>query len=294
MTINAKGQAAVKYTRVGVDPALRNGYNIVIMIIDTHTHAFPDALAPRAMESLSASAEVEPFTDGTCAGVRASMRRAGVDISVIAPIATKPSQVRSINRWAAEVSRENDDLICFGSIHPDQDDWQSEIDMLVADGVKGVKFHPDYQLFFVDEPRLNPIYRALADAGLIVLFHAGVDIGLPPPVHCTPDRLAKVLDEVSNLTIIAGHMGGYQCWDEVYQYLTGRDLYFDTSYSLTDMGAESMTSMIRAHGLHRVMFATDSPWTDQAAELEGIRALDLTSDEIEAVLGGNASRLLGL
>ena len=90
------------------------------------------------------------------------------------------------------------------------------------------------------------------------------------------------------------HMGGYKCWDDVQRYLTGRDLYFDTSYSLADLGADAMALMIRAHGVERVMFGTDAPWTEQAAEVKGIRALDLTEKEIEAVLGGNAKRLLGV
>ena len=264
------------------------------MLVDIHAHAFPDALAPRAMEVLSGNSGLQPSTDGTCSGLQISMNTAGIDLSVIAPIATKPSQVRGINAWAADVNSSNDDLICFGTLHPDQDDWQPEIEQMVASGIKGVKVHPDYQLFYVDEPRLIPIYQAIAHAGLILLFHAGVDIGLAPPVHCTPDRLAKALDAVPELVVIAAHMGGYKCWDDVQRYLTGRDLYFDTSYSLADLGADAMASMIRAHGVERVMFGTDAPWTEQAAEVNGIRALDLTEKEIEAVLGGNAKRLLGV
>jgi len=264
------------------------------MIIDIHTHCFPDALAQRALEVLTANCEVPAILDGTCSGLRASMREAEVDRSAIMPIATKPSQARSINSWAADMNRRYDDLICFGSIHPKQDDISAEIDRLVADGIRGVKFHPDYQEFFVDEPELVPMYRALADAGLIVLFHAGVDIGLPPPVHCTPDRLARVLDAVPDLTVIAAHMGGYMCWEDVEKHLVGRDLYFDSSYSLADMGPEAMTALMKAHGVDKILFGTDSPWTDQAAEIAGIRALCLSEDEIEAVLGGNAARLLGL
>lgn len=261
------------------------------MIIDIHAHCFPDALAPRALEVLTHNCDVKPYTDATCGGLRESMRIAGVDKSAIMPIATKPGQARSINQWAKEISSE--DIISFGSLHPAQDDLQAEIDRLVADGIPGVKFHPDYQEFFVDDPSLVPMYRALADAGLIVLFHAGVDIGLPPPVHCPPDRLARVLDAVPDMTVIAAHMGGYQCWDGVKHYLVGRDVYFDTSYSLADLGPERMTALIKAHGADKILFGTDSPWTDQKAEIEGIRALDLSEEEKTAILGGNAERVLG-
>jgi len=262
------------------------------MIIDIHTHAFPDELAERAMAVLTGNSNVTPYTDGTCAELRSSTQRAGIDLAAVMPIATKPSQAGSINRWAAEINRHNGNLICFGSLHPMQDDWREEISRLVAEGIPGIKLHPDYQQFFVDDPELFPIYNALADAGLILLFHAGVDIGLPPPVHCTPARLARVLDAAPDLTIIAAHMGGYSCWDDVERYLVGRELYFDTSYSMADLGAERMTDLIHAHGAGRILFGTDSPWTDQSAEVANIRALPLTDDEKAAILGGTALRLL--
>lgn len=262
------------------------------MIIDIHTHAFPDELAPRALAALTSNCDVPPLTDGTIAGLRASMRQAGMDKAAVMPIATKPAQVRAINQWAADISRQYDDIISFGTLHPMLEDWLAEIDRLVADGIRGVKFHPDYQQFFVDDPIMISLYMALAHAGLVVLFHAGVDIGLPPPVHCTPERLAAVLDAVPELTIIAAHMGGYDMWDDVEKYLVGRDVYFDTSYSMADLGPERMTSLIRSHGVDKILFGTDSPWTDQAAEVAGIRALAFSDEEIEAVLGGNAERLL--
>lgn len=262
------------------------------MIIDFHTHAFPDEIAPRAMEALSKCSGVAPHTDGTLGGLSDSMRKAGICKSVVAPIATKPAQVASITRWAAEMNRQHDNVVCLGSLHPDQDDWRPDIEQLVAAGIPGVKFHPDYQLFFVDEARVTPMYCSIADAGLFVLFHAGVDIGLPPPVHCTPDRLARVLDAVPDLAIIAAHMGGYKCWDDVERYLAGRDLFFDTCYTFADLGMQRMTALIKAHGPERVLFGTDSPWTDQAAEVANIRALPLDPVEIDAILGGNAQRLL--
>ncbi|MCE5200101.1 MAG: amidohydrolase family protein [Armatimonadota bacterium] len=262
------------------------------MIIDIHAHCFPDELAPRAVATLADRSNTIPYTDGTVAGLRASMHHAGVDKSAVVPIATKPTQVRSINRGAVETSRQFDDLICFGTLHPKQDDWQAEIDYLVSNGIPGIKLHPDYQDFYVDDPTLTPMFSALADAGLIVLFHAGVDIGLPPPVHCIPSGLARLMDTVPNLTIIAAHMGGYARWDEVEEYIVGRDIYFDTSYSRADLGVERMVDMIKTHGTDKILFGTDSPWTDQATEIEGIRALSLSSDEINAILGGNALRLL--
>ncbi|OPZ86380.1 MAG: Amidohydrolase [bacterium ADurb.Bin429] len=264
------------------------------MIIDIHTHTFPDALTERAIAQLSARAGVPAYTDGTCDGLRASMARAGVGVSCVMPVATKPAQVRAINAWAAEVNARCADLICFGVLYPGAEGWEAEIAQLVADGIRGVKLHPDYQDFFVDEPRAIELFRAIADAGLILLVHAGVDIGLPPPTHCPPDRLARALDAAPNLTVIAAHMGGFRQWEDVHYYLAGRDLYLDTCYTLPELGPEPMTALIRAHGPERVLFGTDSPWADQAADIAALRALPLTETEHTAILSENARRLLGL
>lgn len=261
------------------------------MIIDIHTHIFPDELAERALARLVANARIPAYTDGTAACLRASMRRAGIARAALMPIATKPSQVRTINAGAATLNASYPEFIAFGTLHPAQQDWEEEIARLVADGIPGIKLHHDYQETFVDDARFLPMYRALADADRVVLMHAGVDIGLPPPVHCPPERLARVLDAVPNLTVIAAHMGGYACWDGVEQYLIGRNLYLDTSFSLTDLGIERMTALMRAHGTDKVLFGTDSPWTDQQAEVAAISALPLNAEEIMGILGGNAERL---
>jgi len=262
------------------------------MIIDIHTHTFPDALAARAVAALAEKAQVPALTDGTNAGLRASMRQAGIDLSVVAPIATKPSQVRAINAWAAEVNRAGDGLLALGTLHPALTDWGVEINRLVADGIPGIKMHHDYQDAFVDDPTQFPMFHALAEAGRFILLHAGVDIGLPPPVHCTPERLARVLDAVPELVVIAAHMGGYAQWDAVEAYLVGRNLYFDTSYSQVDLGAARFTALIRSHGPARILFGTDSPWTDPATELASLRALPLPADQLAAITGGNAQQLL--
>lgn len=264
------------------------------MVIDFHTHTFPDSLAERAVAALADRARIAPHTDGTCASLVASMQRAGIDYAVTVPVATRPSQVRGINVLAMETRRRYPALFPFGSLHPAQEDWAEEIARMAGDGIRGVKFHPDYQDFFVDAAGMLPVYRRLAAHDMIVLFHAGVDIGLPPPVHCPPERLARVLDAVPELTIVAAHMGGYQCWEAVETLLAGRPIYFDTCYSLADLGAERMLHLIRAHGATRILFGTDSPWTGQAVELALMRQLGLTPNELQAVLGGNAARLLQL
>lgn len=262
------------------------------MIIDIHTHTFPDSLAARAIVTLTGKAQIPAYTDGTVSNLKSSMKAAGIDICVLQHIATKPEQTVNVNRWAVDV--QDADIISFGSIHPEFADWKSEIRRLAASGIKGVKFHPEYQDFYVDDKKLFLIYDALCEAGLIILFHAGEDLGFPPPCHCTPPRLSKVLDTFPGAKIIAAHMGGFRYWDEVEEYLLGRDIYLDSSFALNDMTPERMVDLIKAHGTDKILFGTDSPWTDQAREVAKIKSLNLAGEELDAIFSGNAKQLLDL
>jgi len=262
------------------------------MIIDIHTHCFPDKLARKAVPLLAQRAGIPAYTDGTLTGLKKSMHNAEISTCVLQPIATKPSQTVSINRWAAGIQDER--VISFGTIHPDYPHWKDEIKWLVSTGIKGVKFHPDYQDYFVDDERVFPIYEAIFKQEMIVLFHAGIDVGLPTPCHCTPKRLKNVLDRFHGSCIIAAHMGGYKCWDEVRKLLLGKDIYFDTSYSLKDLGLPTMEKMIKEHGVEKILFGSDSPWTDQSNEIQQIKSMNLTGTEIDLILGDNAKQLLRL
>jgi predicted TIM-barrel fold metal-dependent hydrolase len=262
------------------------------MIIDFHVHCFADELAQRAVEVLVGVGGLPARSDGTVSGIRSSMKKAGVDKSVLLSIATKPQQTTKINQWAASIQA--DDIIPFGTLHPDFGDWKAELARIRSDGLKGVKFHPDYQQFYVNDPKMYPIYEKAAELGLVVIFHAGLDIGLPPPYHCTPERLQQVVREFRGTTFVAAHMGGYAYWDEVERYLAGEDLYFDTSFGLQSMKREQFDRIASLHGYDKLLFATDSPWEDQTEEVERLRGAMLSERLEKAVLGENAAKLLGL
>ncbi len=260
------------------------------MVVDFHVHCFPDSLAPRALTALAESGGVKPWLDGTIGGLKASMKESGIGKAVVLPVATKASQTPKINQWAAQA--QGDGIIAFGTIHPGYGEWKEELSKIKELGLKGIKMHPDYQGFFVDAAEMFPIYEQAFELGLIILFHAGVDIGLPEPYHCTPAMLKKVIETFPGGKVVAAHFGGYLYWDEVEKYLVGTNIYFDTSFSIGAMGSDRARRMILSHGYEKVLFATDSPWTSQARELERIRGLGLEKEVEEAVLGLNALKLL--
>lgn len=261
-------------------------------VVDFHTHGFPDRIATKAMAALEDNYRVPSYSDATLDGLRRSMAAAGIGHSVVLSVATSPAQVRSITDWAA--ANLAPDLVIFGSLHPDLDDPAAEIARMKELGLRGVKFHSEFQGFHPDEERMFPIYEALRDAGMIVFFHAGNEILPLPVIRATPGRIRRVLDAFPGMTVIAAHMGSYLQWDEVGEFLVGRDLYFDTSFCLHKLGTQRFLDLLRAHGAQRVLFGTDSPWSDQSAALTGIRALPLTDEERRLIFHENALRLLGL
>ena len=110
------------------------------MIIDFHTHVYPDKIASRTMEALQSHApQVTAYTNGTVEGLRQSMRQAGIDYSVILPVATRKGQFDTVNRFARQINDTYDDLISFGGIHPDDDDIAGKLQFLRDSGFKGIK-----------------------------------------------------------------------------------------------------------------------------------------------------------
>ena len=276
------------------------------MIIDFHTHVYPDAMAERIMAALGNVPGVQGHTDGTLSGLLASMTAAGVDKSVILPVNTRKGQFDSITKFALAINEQYDNLISFGGIHPDDDDPEEKLTYLKELGFKGIKIHPDYTETFIDDERYIRIVTAAQELGLLVVTHAGKDPAYDV-VHCPPERARDLLDTVDDLTafdepfMIFAHLGGNRLLADVEKYLVGQNCYIDISCSFSDLGNfsdatdEDVVRVIKNHGADKILFATDSPWNDQKAYIARFKALPgLTDKEKEMILGGNAQRILGL
>ncbi len=264
------------------------------MVIDFHTHAFPDAIAERAIAGLiKASGGIfPPCSDGTLARLIDKMKEFGVDRSVIQPVVTKPSQTESLNLWARGCECER--ITAFGGIHPDTDDYKRDIDFVASLGLCGLKFHCEYQNFVVDEPRMLKIYDYAFEKGLIVLHHAGFDPAFSAPFRSSPKMFKNVIKEMRGGTLIAAHLGGQSQWDEVEEYLVGEDIYLDSSMGQKYYSPEQFSRIVRGHGADKILFGSDSPWSRADEDIALIRASSLTEDEKEKILAGNAKRLLKL
>lgn len=270
------------------------------MIIDFHTHIFPDKIAERTLEKLSGIAHLTPTMNGTIDGILDSMEKSGVDVSVILPIVTNTRQFDSIFRFAVHINetcsqKNGPRLISFGSVHPDADDYKEQLRMIHREGFAGIKLHPTYQNTFFDDIRYLRIIDAASELGLSILVHAGEDALTPGQVYCSPDMILKVLDETAPPRLIAAHMGSNENYEEAEAKLCGRKLYLDTSYSIMHMPREQFVRMVHIHGADKVLFGTDAPWTSQKECVEALEDMSgLSEKEKQQILCENAAVLLGI
>ena len=283
------------------------------MIVDIHAHTFPDAIAAATVGKLQAAAHIRPFTDGTISALSASMRAAGIAYTVNLPVATSPQQVTQINDTAARINAHTREtgVLSFGAMHPDFDGWHDELARVAALGIRGIKLHPPYQGADFDDIRYLRILNRAGELDLVVLTHAGLDIGLPDADRATPRMIRRAIDATGFAPLICAHMGGWRQWDAVAELLPDTGVYLDTSFSLgrvtpngdgypwteaglSLMGEAQFLRLVRTFGAARILFGTDSPWGAQPDAVERFQRLPLTDAEQAAIFGGNAAQILGL
>lgn len=219
------------------------------------------------------------------------MKKAGIHLSLFSRITTRPEQVEPVNRWLHGNMRE--EMWPMAAFHPDSPVGPEDLQALMAMGFKGVKLHLDYQGIDADDRRMYPFYEAAQMSGIPVLFHAGLDRGLPPPVRATPERLRKINRAFPHLVMIAAHMGGEDNYDETEAFLLGTDIYLDTAFVLRIMDMRILERFFSKHPIERFLFGSDSPFTDQSTELDFLLNLPfLTQDAKEKIAGQNAAELL--
>ncbi len=263
------------------------------MLIDFHTHAYTDALAERAMSTLMHTADIAAYTNGTISDLSEKLTSWNIDYGVMLPIATKPSQQKKINDWAAEVNGGR--IISYGTVHPYAEDLIEEIHRLKDLGLKGIKLHPDYQGVYLFDDKMHPLYKEAELLDLPIIIHMGYDPVCPFERHAMPYHLLEVAEKYPKLKIIGAHMGGMKSWEEVYYYICGiKNIWLDTSYTSGEIVKDIMLKIIKKHGADRILFGSDLPWHKPEMELALIEELGLSSEEKEKIYYKNAVDLLKL
>lgn len=299
------------------------------MIIDFHTHVFPDTLAEYAVAKLAENARARNYLAGTANALRHSMQQSGIDYSVLLPVATKPQQQEKINYIAMEINEHSAEtgLISFGSVHPENKNCRRVLRELAQNGIKGIKLHPVAQQTDFDDISYLRIVDYACENNLIILIHAGYDISYPQRSHSTLRHIVPALDKLQPEKLVLAHMGGWGEWNEVENFIAGRNVWLDTAFTFLPilpapgacrtpeetplLSAEQFLRILRRHGTHRILFGTDSPWSDQRESINFLNSLSsthnidaspdwklssksLTPEELSDILGNNAADLLGL
>ena len=280
------------------------------MIIDFHTHVFPDKISAAVIDKLSRTSRTPAFSDGTLDGLKKSMFAAQIDLSIILPVATNKNQVEKINSSAAALNEKfsGEGVFSFASIHPDCDDYREELSRVKNHGLKGIKIHPVYQDTNLDDTKYMRILDRAAELDLIVVTHAGLDIGFPGVVRCSPQMIKRVVEAVGDFKFVAAHMGGWKNLDDVLKILSGTKIFIDTAFStdkiiprsdfvwnaddLKLLDAAQFMTFVKIFGADRILFGTDSPWTSARTAIEFIKNLPLADVDKAKILGLNAQQLL--
>lgn len=263
------------------------------MIIDFHTHTFPEKIAKKALDKLSANSGTPYYTKGTVSALKNSMERCHVDKSVLLPVVTDKSQLETINKTALNLLETEPSFIPFGGIHPDNENYREVLRMLANNGIKGIKLHPVFQNVNFDDIRYLRLVECACENDLIVTIHAGYDIGYPRDCdQAVPHRIRALIDQVHPDKLVLAHMGGWHCLDEVKQLLAGLPVYFDTAF--TQLSDADFCELVKLHGDDKILFGTDSPWADQAEDIQKLRSCELDAETIEKILWKNAAKLLKL
>ncbi len=259
-------------------------------IIDFHCHIFPEKIASKATGFVGEYYGLDMHGGGIAESLITHMGNLDIRGFLIHSSATKASQVESVNDFIAGYVKKEKLYIGFGTIHKDFENIEGEMKRIKELGLKGIKLHPDFQDFKIDQPEMDRIYQCASELGLPVLMH----VGDKNTDNSKPHRLANVLDNFPKLTVIAAHMGGYSDWDEALKYLYGRDVYFDTSSTMHAVRYEKVREMIYMHDVNKILFGSDFPiqWTSEA--LEDIYRLNLPDEDRNKILYVNAARLLDI
>ncbi|MCX5692125.1 MAG: amidohydrolase family protein [Candidatus Omnitrophica bacterium] len=261
------------------------------MIIDIHTHAWPEKVSQKARENLEQVFRVKLVGDPTLKTLLTCMDKNNIDISAVCGVATKPEQVPSINKWLFSVRSKRIKVFC--ALHPEYEDWKEELKK-IRDNGDGIKLQPEFQDFYVDDEKVFFWYEDIEKLKLPLMFHCGKELSGTMLVRSSPDRMAKIMQKFPKLKIIAAHFGGFELWDEVKKHLLGKDIYLDTSFFFHFLPKEEIKSMILSHPKDRLLFGTDFPIVDQKKDIDFLNDFDIPQDLKNRIFSLNAKNILSL
>ncbi len=278
------------------------------MIIDFHTHALPPRIKNdrrRYVERDPAFAEIyagEKVAIATADDLIVSMDREGVAVSVIVNYgwSTHELCVETNDYILESIARYPERLVGFCSVADYYEDKSlAEIERCVRGGIRGVgELRPDTQSPGRLTPEsLGPFSRLLREHNLILMTHSSDPVGhvYRGKGAATPEMLYRFIAALNGVAVVCAHWGGglpfYTLMPEVRRAL--ENVYFDTAVSPFLYRPDIYRYVKDLVGADRILFGTDYPVLPPSRLLKEIDALELSEDDRDMILSGNARRLLG-
>jgi predicted TIM-barrel fold metal-dependent hydrolase len=207
------------------------------------------------------------------------------------------------NADVAEVCAGSDGtLVGFGSVDPARPDALSRVAEIAGLGLRGVKLHPTLQDFDPGDDRWLPFFDAIAEAGLMVLTHAGTSgLGAGEPGGqglridvARPLLFDRIAARHPGMPIVLAHVGWPWHLEALAMALHKSNVYLDISGWKYRYLPEDVVREMRRRLVGQFVFGTDYPMFDPAACLEEFDALGLPEPAASRILRDNAVELLGL
>ncbi len=256
------------------------------MLIDFHTHTFPAPLAGRVVYNF---AKIRPIPSPTPENLFAHEKLAGVDRMVNLPVAFRPDTVSHVNDFAFQL--QSPTYLTLAAIHPDSPDVLEQLEELKHQGVKGVKLHPELQVFDFEDPKYKPLYNKIGDLGLITVIHSGLSFSKKVP-QLTPKVYLPMAAEFKGAPVVLAHIGGTRITEEERAIAMDLPVYVDTSLSTLLIQPDDFLRQLEGFGVERVLFGSDFPYALPEDMLTYLEALPLTPEERQSIYCDNAIRLL--
>ena len=264
--------------------------NLSGMIIDFHTHYYPDDLAYRALHGVDDVCEGD--NNGTYDGLKRAMLNAGVDRAVVLAVCNRPGHEEKINSFI--LGKTDETIIPFFSVHPYSENAPYLVRKYADLGIKGIKLHPNMQQFRLNDERLLPLCRAIRDSGIIALFHCGKPGRTATSFDVYPSDFLPLMDILDPEHTVLAHTGGYGISDSEINVLRSINVYTDLSLAASQFTPDRMKSILEFLPADRMLFGSDSPWRDIKASLDFIRCLCKNDTALQQLMHANAEKLLGL
>ncbi len=262
------------------------------MIIDFHTHVFPDNLYKKAISGMEEMSGMKAFGEGSEAGLAHELKNGTINRAVVLPVATKAAQVETINRY--NITKKYDNIYFLGAMHPDYTNFEGELKFLNDNGIRGIKMHPEFQGFFASDKKFYPLYETLVSLDMFVVFHSGYEEFVKHEIECsTPSIFAKVHDDFPDLKMVLAHCGGHSEFEIVREHICGKNIYVDLAFDLAgSISEKDLKELLNTHSEDFILYGSDYPWQPLNEYYKYFDRFNVESSKRDKIEYKNALKLL--